>query len=383
MLIRTLRGFSLNAIKHQRHPFDLPLARWFHSHGGPGALYRAGDSVGALQSNLTPKPHYIPASQGITPETHTMGDSLHRYLAMKIHPLVEFSEWMNLVVVGRYSRVHDPETVVSSKEKRDKPFNWMRPTAKHVGADLHIQCFPGADYIKHYAALLATYLRITRGNEAALKVFYEVVGNEQTISTLESETNIVKMPRVDAVVTGLVHRLGDLTSGSPFVGSRDDEFAWVVKRFGKSGKMVAFLGCRFSFWGSIAGDLIRVVAKHTGAKQVLFLEKLERWDLLCSRIDISRLVTLVGFQTQELFNILAHTLKAATKRMPLIFGKHETLPSVLFETWVVGKSQRPWSRLCRSGGGADSSSSCRDWARIWIASHHLGQCCLKIRRRSI
>jgi hypothetical protein len=64
-------------------------------------------------------------------------------------------------------------------------------------------------------------------------VFYELVGNEQTISTLGSETNILQMPRVDVVFTGLVHRLGDLTSGSPFVGSRDDEFAWVVKHFGK------------------------------------------------------------------------------------------------------------------------------------------------------
>lgn len=174
-----------------------------------------------------------------------MGDSLHRYLAMKVHPLVDCSEWTNLVVVGQHSRVHDLETVVSLREKRDKPYNWMRPTAKHV------ECFPGADHIKHYAALLATYLRITRGNEAALKVFYEMVGNEQTISTLESGTNILQMPRVDVVVMGLVHRLKDLTSGSPFVGSRDDEFAWVVKSFGKSGKMVAFLGCRFSFWGSI------------------------------------------------------------------------------------------------------------------------------------
>ena len=38
--------------------------------------------------------------------------------------------------------------------------------------------------------------------------------------------------------------------------------------------MVAFLGCRFSFWGSVAGDLVRVVAKHTGAKQVLYFGKL-------------------------------------------------------------------------------------------------------------
>ena len=131
ILIRRLRAFPLNTIKCQRHTFELqpPLARWFHS--GPSALYTADDYVGtSFESNLH---HYIPACQGITPKTHTMGDSLHRYLAMKIHPLVDCSEWTNLVVVGQHSRVHDAGTVVSSKEKRDKPFNWMRPTAKHLG----------------------------------------------------------------------------------------------------------------------------------------------------------------------------------------------------------------------------------------------------------
>jgi hypothetical protein len=298
-----------------------------------------------LQSKFRSIHHYISACQGITPETHTMGDSLHRYLTMKIHPLVDCSEWTNLVVVGQHSRVHDPGTVVSSKEKRDKPFNWMRPTAKHLGTDLHIQCFPGADHIKHYAALLATYLRITKGNGAALKVFYEVVGNEQTISTLEIGTNLLQMPRVDVVVTGLVHRLGDLTGGSPFVGSKDDEFAWVIKRFGKSGKMVAFLGCRFSFWGSIAGDLVRVVAKHTGAKQVIYFGKLgtTRPFVQPNRYLASGDSSWVpDAGVVQWKNILAPTLNAATKRIPLILGRHETLPSVLFETneWLAKASAR-------------------------------------------
>ena len=327
MLIRRLCGaFPLNAIKRQRHTFDLQQRLIARFHNGSSVLF---------QSNIPPQHYYIPARQGITPETHTMGDSLHRYLAMKIHPLVDCSEWRNLVVVGQHSRVHDPGTIVSSKEKRDKPFNWMRPTAKHVGDDLHVQCFPGADHIKHYAALLATYLHITKGNEMALKVFYKGVGNGETISALESGTNLLQMPKVDVVVTGLVHRLEDLTGGSPFVGSRDDEFAWVVKRFGKSGKTVAFLGCRFSFWGSIAGDLVRVVAKHTGAKQVIYFGKLgtTRPSAQPNRYlasGDSSWVPDVGVVQWN--NILAPTLNAATNKIPLIIGKHETLPSVLFET---------------------------------------------------
>ena len=169
----------------------------------------------------------------------------------------------------------------------------------------------------------------------ALKVFYKGVGNGETISALESGTNLLQMPKVDVVVTGLVHRLEDLTGGSPFVGSRDDEFAWVVKRFGKSGKTVAFLGCRFSFWGSIAGDLVRVVAKHTGAKQVIYFGKLgtTRPSVQPNRYlasGDSSWVPDVGVVQWN--NILAPTLNAATNKIPLIIGKHETLPSVLFET---------------------------------------------------
>ncbi|KAF8529945.1 hypothetical protein JB92DRAFT_3081215 [Gautieria morchelliformis] len=271
-----------------------------------------------------------------------MGDSLHRYLAMKIHPLVDGSKWTNLVVVGRHSRgVHDNGTVISSKEKTDKPFNWMRPTAKRIGEDLHIQCFPGADHVEHYAALLATYLRFTRGKEAAQKVFFEPVGNDQTISTLEKGTNLLLMPKADVVVTGLVHRLGDLTGSSSFGGDRDEEFAWVIKRFGKSGKTVAFLGCRFSFWGSIAGDLVRVVAKHTGAKQVLYFGKLgtTRPSLQPNRYlasGHSSWVPRTGLVQWK--NILGPTINPVTESgIPLILGRHETLPSVLFETheWLT------------------------------------------------
>ncbi|KAE9410595.1 hypothetical protein BT96DRAFT_969586 [Gymnopus androsaceus JB14] len=218
----------------------------------------------------------------------------------------------------------------SSREKTDKPFNWMRPTAKQVGDDICIQCFPGEDHVEHYAALLAAHLRITQGADRARDVFYRPVPDGETIRTLREDTNLLRVPQTDIVVTGLVHRLGDLTGNARFEGGNEEEFGWVLKQFGD--QKVLFLGCRFSFWGSISGDLVRVLAQHTGARRVLYFGKLgttqphlqpNRW--LASGSTSTILGREVKWQ-----NVLEPSLRGPD--IPIIFGKHETLPSVLFET---------------------------------------------------
>ena len=53
---------------------------------------------------------------------------------------------------------------ISSLEKKDKPFNWKRPTAAMVGSKmLQLHWFPGVDFVQHYAAITATYLSLKRG----------------------------------------------------------------------------------------------------------------------------------------------------------------------------------------------------------------------------
>ncbi|KAF8806357.1 hypothetical protein BYT27DRAFT_7212575 [Phlegmacium glaucopus] len=263
-----------------------------------------------------------------------MGDSLLPYLAMKVHPLIETSHWRNIIVVGRHDRTGDS---VVGKEKTDKPFNWMRPSARFVGDDIHIQCFPGSDYVEHYAAILATYLNITKGAEYASKVLYEAVAEGETIHALEQQTNLSKVPKAEVVVTGLVHRLTGLTGNTTFEGKRDDEFAWVLREFGTPKRRVLFLGCRFSFWGSISGDMVRVLARLTGADQLLYFGKLgttlahiqpNRW--LASGSTSTVRGSEVRWQ-----NILEPVLTSSNA--PVLLGKHETLPSVLYETrdWLA------------------------------------------------
>lgn len=101
-----------------------------------------------------------PKTYNASVETHTMGQSLSEYLRMKVHPLIHNTHWSRIKVKGEHQR--DPSVVrISSLEKKDKPFNWQRPTASVVGTKtLQLHYFPGTDYVQHYAAILATYLSL-------------------------------------------------------------------------------------------------------------------------------------------------------------------------------------------------------------------------------
>lgn len=89
---------------------------------------------------------------------HTMGlDSLLRYLQLKVHHLAQEQDWDAIRVIGDYDRT----AVVSRFEKTGKLFNIERPTATVRGRELIVRAFPGADYVQHYALIIATFLAMT------------------------------------------------------------------------------------------------------------------------------------------------------------------------------------------------------------------------------
>ncbi|KAK3896821.1 hypothetical protein C8A05DRAFT_20285, partial [Staphylotrichum tortipilum] len=199
----------------------------------------------------------------ITPatiENHTMGNSLLRYLQIKMHPAIAAKIYETIIVIGSYSRSRP--SIIFEGEKCDKPFNWQRPTARVVGNQLWIECFPGYDHTEHYAELIASYLEIlhqqghklTRGSD----VCFIPSSCSDTQDALNA-TNLDELPtEVDTVVLGLVHRLGRLSSATDWKG--DGCFGWAVRQF--NGREVAFVGFRPSFWGDIAGEVIHYIASR-------------------------------------------------------------------------------------------------------------------------
>ncbi|MFF4793188.1 hypothetical protein ACFY2M_26225 [Streptomyces sp. NPDC001276] len=94
----------------------------------------------------------------IDPSGHTMSrERLLRYLEIKVHHLIQDHGWDSIRVIGGYDRT----TIVSRYEKGGKLFNTERPTAEVHGHDLVVKAFPGADYVQHYALIIASYLAMT------------------------------------------------------------------------------------------------------------------------------------------------------------------------------------------------------------------------------
>ena len=221
----------------------------------------------------------------------------------------------------------------------------MRPSARFAGTDLLIQAFPGPDHVQHYAALISTHLKITGAAEAAKRVFYAPSSFSDTVQALVEETNLLKMPRTDTVVIGLVHRLEPLTGPrTVYRGDANDAFAWTVRRNPQTGHTITFLGCRFSFWGSIAGDLVRVLANRLGAQRVVYLGKLGVTDpsIVPNQCLASGNYSEVRGRDIYWDNILGPSLSSYAGPTRIILGRHETVPSVLYETkeWLADTKVR-------------------------------------------
>ena len=200
-----------------------------------------------------------------------MGGSLKGYLDMKVHPDVQKKVWAHIIVEGIHER--DPsKACISTDEKPGKPFNWQRPTTFKSEDDpetIRLQCFPGEDYVRHYAAITATYLSLK--GEAPDSVQYTLPSPSSCLQPLR-ESNLEKMGQVDVAIVGYVNAFEKLAPGD-WVDNDDNKlFSWKTVETRK-GYRVAFLGCRICFWGDIGGHLVRVLQELNGVKCVIYVGK--------------------------------------------------------------------------------------------------------------
>lgn len=100
---------------------------------------------------------------------HTMGCALYGYLKMKMHHCIDQEGFNHIHIIGHHDR---HSTVISSREKTGKITNWQRPTASFSGDTLIIHCYPGKDYVRHYAAMIESYLLYE--GKSHIKVTYQL-----------------------------------------------------------------------------------------------------------------------------------------------------------------------------------------------------------------
>ncbi|KAH7324296.1 hypothetical protein B0I35DRAFT_369382 [Stachybotrys elegans] len=308
------------------------------SEGTVGSLTKLSASA-MLPTVAVTTPHSIPAARIVRPRNeadvnnHTMGASLPRYLEIKVHQAALEKPYKAIVVHGLYAR-YSPDSIAFDGEKRDKPFNWERPTAREVESTLFIECFPGYDHVEHYAEIIANYLKIREHQGDKLtpsnQVFFIPASCSDTQLALHS-TNLGDFPGegVDTVILGLVWHLPRLTGSAEWSGN--GPWQWILKDFGS--RRVAFLGFRPAFWGDISGEVIYWLTSRFSIKEFIYLGKLGglKPDVAPNTWLATGGRSLVMGRMVEWDNVLQPSVERVGKDS-VIFGTHITLGSVLHET---------------------------------------------------
>lgn len=255
---------------------------------------------------------------------HTMSvASLRRYLEIKAHHLLREHDWARICVVGGYDR----DCVISANEKNDKLFNWQRPTAEIQGGNLIIKCFPGRDYVHHYALIIATYLSLIGRYRG--QVDYELP-DEHTCA--EAVGRLDMDPSGDDLVVlgwGLGH-FGDTASWTYGQG-----YAW--QRTELHGRRVLYLGYLHSIWGDVAGRVVSRLAA-LGARRVVYVGKVGALDPAiapntCLATGDTSILGAGPIQWRNVFGDLA------ADQPDVRAGVHVTSPSILLEDtrWLAGQ----------------------------------------------
>lgn len=130
-----------------------------------------------------------------------------------------------------------------------------------------MNCFPGEDYVRHYAAIIRNYYWLVKGEH--VRVEAELPGSASTRAALLA-TNLSFVPKSDIFIVGVVDKLELAGVCSGEWEGADGDFHW------KSGVIddcrVTLLGCTFSIWGDISRHLAHILGER-GARLVLYTGK--------------------------------------------------------------------------------------------------------------
>ncbi len=224
---------------------------------------------------------------------HTMCFSLDPYVEQKLpQKLIQkaiINEW-NIEVHGIFPNLflqHSKELGFDAIEhvpfkhnKRVKKYNYIRPHF-FIGYKMNqrntliISVTPGEDYIYHYASIIRHYLhKLTRNAECKLTIHrYQAL--EQELSAWTGLDHHFVMPQ-DIVIMGNVEELQELflkQRDLKFISRNESEYYGSVRYQLPNGKIINFLGVKFSYWGCISGKIVKKLCM-LGVKEIIYSAKL-------------------------------------------------------------------------------------------------------------
>lgn len=251
-------------------------------------------------------------------ENHSMGNSLQKYIEMKLQDIIFDNTITEIHVVGNYDR----SSGISIKEKNDKIFNYKRPTVFVKKNIAIINCYPGIDYVYHYSSLIKTYLSILNINKKVVTKFPTIKDIEQQLL----QSNLHELPKHKTAILGYVQGFDYLSNDKYWRGNGD--FLW--KEINND-KML--IGCKHSYWGDISGHIVNNLAQK-GIERVLYVGKLGTLNenyIPNETIATGNKSIFIDKSYVEWDNIFSKFNSDLIKN-----GVHYTLPSIIQETnqWV-------------------------------------------------
>ena len=260
---------------------------------------------------------YFSALLAITPETHSMGLSLKRYLEIKIHHLVDELDYDQIIVRSRFDR----SCGISTKEKSDKMFNYIRPTATIDGSTLYINCFPGIDYVFHYGNIIKSYLALAKKK---IDIVHWLPTEEECWNAI-IESELKNIPKTHTVIMGYVEGIQWISDEAIWHGSGN--FLWKQVRLSKHEAIL--LGCKHTYWGEIAGRIVSYLAMN-GVKRIIYSGKLGTLNpCLVPNLTIATGSSSILPNGET---VTWNNLFEEIENEKVYNGAHITVPSVLQET---------------------------------------------------
>lgn len=253
----------------------------------------------------------------ISPTEHTMGVSLQRYMKIKVHPLIDEYNYKKIVVRGKFDRTYG----ISSKEKNDKLFNYIRPTAKIENSCLYLNCFPGIDYVFHYGNILKSYMAL---NGKKINITH-ILPSEVECWKIISESELKYIPKPHTVIMGYVEGLDGISEEKLWHGNGN--FLW--KNVQLSTSKGILLGCKHTYWGEIAGRIVKFLAQN-GVKRIIYSGKLGTLNSEFTpnnTIATGNVSILPNGEVVKWNNLFSDIVDSQ-----IFNGIHITVPSVLQET---------------------------------------------------
>ncbi|KAI1118596.1 hypothetical protein F5Y14DRAFT_399003 [Nemania sp. NC0429] len=199
------------------------------------------------------------------PVTHTMGLSLRAYIAQHIHSDLQNQTIARIVVTGSSQRY---------TQFGNAAIDSLRPTVSWTDpATIRLTCLPSRNLMRHYAGIVATYLRLC-GRDPGI-VHLSLPDPDET-GRLIRESNLRAIGHVDLAIIGSVNNLTGLAGltddwqGAD--GSEDSMFRWQTM-VSSRGQTAALIGCLEQLWGETGEHLLRALFTYLNVKCVIYTAK--------------------------------------------------------------------------------------------------------------